>query len=63
MHDYRTTKKYQKMAEELGLIVTGGSDSHGRPTDRSPIGGITVPKECYDNLLKAKDKNMTKEPK
>jgi predicted metal-dependent phosphoesterase TrpH len=63
MHNYRTTEKYKKLAADFGLIVTGGSDSHGRKNDKAAIGSITVPKECYDGLLRAKMTNMTREPK
>ena len=56
LHDNRRVKRYTEMAERLGLIITGGSDSHGRPTDKAAIGSITVPKECYDNLLLVKER-------
>jgi hypothetical protein len=56
LHDNRTTLKYQKLTEQYGIIFTGGSDSHGRKTDKVSIGGITVPKECYENLLRAKER-------
>lgn len=32
-HDKKTAEKYKKIAEELGLLITGGSDYHG---DNSP---------------------------
>jgi hypothetical protein len=62
MHTHHATEKYKKLAGKYGLIVTGGSDSHGRVNDKASIGSITVPKECYDDLLQAK-KNKIREPK
>lgn len=32
-HDKKTTEKYKKIAKELDLLITGGSDYHG---DNSP---------------------------
>lgn len=34
---------YQKMAEQLGLLVTGGSDCHGLSKGRPLIGGVKLP--------------------
>lgn len=56
LHNAHMTKKYKKLAAEFGLIVTGGSDCHGRHNSKTMIGSVAVPKECYDDLLKAKSK-------
>jgi len=56
LHSYQVTRKYKDMAAALGLIVTGGSDSHGRPDSKTMIGAVTVPKQCYDDLLLAREK-------
>jgi predicted metal-dependent phosphoesterase TrpH len=41
-HDDAEAAKYRRMAEDLGLVWTGGSDFHGNNEAR-PLGGITVP--------------------
>ncbi len=56
LHSYHVTAKYKKMASDLGLVVTGGSDCHGRRNGKAEIGSVSVPKELYDKLLLAKDK-------
>lgn len=53
-HDQATTKHYVELAQKYGLIVTGGSDSHG-PED--PIGCIRVPYE-FAQQLKAERKSI-----
>ena len=40
----------QKMAEQNGLLVTGGSDCHGMSKGKPLIGGIKVPYECVERL-------------
>jgi predicted metal-dependent phosphoesterase TrpH len=42
-HDSVTTKHYKQMAEEYGLIATGGSDCHGLGKGKILMGGIRVP--------------------
>lgn len=53
-HDQATSKHYVELAQEYGLIVTGGSDNHG-PED--PIGCVRV---SYDAVkqLKAERKSI-----
>ncbi len=46
-HDEATAKRYVKLAEKYGLVVTGGSDSHG-PED--PIGCVRAPYESVQQL-------------
>jgi len=50
-HTAGDTSRYLRMAEELGLLVTGGSDSHG-PGGPSPVrvGQVHVPDECATHL-------------
>lgn len=59
LHSYHVAKKYQTMAADLGLFFTGGSDCHGRPDSRMAIGSVTVPKQCYDDLLAAKERRSS----
>jgi hypothetical protein len=51
-HSPRDTERYLKLADKLGLYVTGGTDSHG-PTGSYPvdIGALDVPDECAAKLL------------
>jgi predicted metal-dependent phosphoesterase TrpH len=42
-HDPARIHYYTKMAEDLGLIVTGGSDCHGRRPEGSVVGYGNVP--------------------
>jgi predicted metal-dependent phosphoesterase TrpH len=51
-HTAADTQRYLKMAERLGLYVTGGTDSHG-PSGSYPvdIGDLDVPDECGAKLL------------
>lgn len=43
-HSGRDTARYLAIGEELGLVVTGGSDSHGQDSDRGVlIGAVEVP--------------------
>jgi len=51
-HSEADTRRYLKMAERMGLHVTGGTDSHG-PSGSYPVdvGGIEVPDECATKLL------------
>lgn len=46
-HDEATTKNYEELAKKYGLIVTGGSDSHGL---EDPIGCVRVPYEVVEQL-------------
>jgi predicted metal-dependent phosphoesterase TrpH len=59
LHSHHVVKKYMTMAADLGLIFTGGSDCHGRPDSRMAIGSVTVPKQCYDDLLAVKEKRSS----
>jgi len=52
-HDPAVTEKYKRMAEEMDLLVTGGSDSHG------PIGGwrkIGAVRLDYGHVERLKDR-------
>ena len=51
-HDAAATARYLRIARELGLLVTGGSDFHGDAAHggRGP-GSVTLPREHWDALL------------
>lgn len=52
-HNPATTRHYLKIAQELNLLTTGGSDCHGFRKAKGPlIGTVKVPEEC---LLKLKN--------
>ena len=50
-HTAQRTRHLLQVAEELGLLVTGGTDSHG-PKGPTPveIGSVRVPDECAQRL-------------
>ncbi|MHB8995177.1 MAG: PHP domain-containing protein [Armatimonadota bacterium] len=54
-HTPSTVRRYLEMAERLGLIVTGGTDSHG-PKGTTPveIGAVDVPDAVAERLLEWK---------
>lgn len=52
-HDRMTQDRYEKVALELGLVATGGSDCHGRRTSGSMIGYGNVPASVVDSLREA----------
>ncbi len=41
-HSAEEAERYRRMAEDRGLVWTGGSDFHGNNESR-PLGGVTVP--------------------
>jgi len=51
-HTPSNTRRALGLAEEYGLVVTGGTDSHG-PGGSHPVevGEIEVPDECFHSLL------------
>lgn len=53
-HSAAATHKYLTMGAELGLVVTGGTDSHGpRGTRPVEIGAVAVPDEVLGPLAAA----------
>lgn len=47
-HDETTVRRIGRLAADLGLLPTGGSDWHGERTDepdRAPLGSLDVPHE------------------
>jgi predicted metal-dependent phosphoesterase TrpH len=51
-HDEAQTARYRRMADELGLVWTGGSDFHGNNESR-PLAGRTVPVSQVEALRSA----------
>lgn len=52
-HDPGTTARYKELAMRLGLVVTGGSDCHGRRPTGSVVGYGEVPASVVDALEEA----------
>ncbi len=52
VHSPAQTRRYVAVAHEKGLVITGGSDSHG-PEGPIPveIGAVEVPDECAEGLV------------
>jgi hypothetical protein len=47
-HDAVAEQRYRDLAQELGLLVTGGSDFHGEEGHRAPrLGVVSMPDEDY----------------
>ena len=42
LHSYEKERKYLRMADELGALVSGGSDAHGTARDWARIGTIRL---------------------
>ena len=49
-HTPAAVARYEEMARELGLVVTGGSDCHGMSKARPTIGTVTIPIVRVDAL-------------
>ena len=53
-HSEGEAARYKRLAEKLGLVVTGGSDSHGMRNEKLHIGAHTVPGSTVGLLKKAR---------
>lgn len=53
-HDTSERDRYRRRAEDLGLIVTGGSDFHGDDRPGGGLGSAAVPPPVLDALLAAR---------
>ena len=52
-HKPHVSKRYEAMAKEKGLIMTGGSDCHGMGKGRILMGSVRVPYTIVEELKKA----------
>ncbi len=52
-HTPAQREHYQRIAEESGLLVTGGSDFHGPEMAGLPLGAGDVPDEVFHRLVEA----------
>ena len=49
-HDAALVTRYASLADELGILRTGGSDFHGDPASPVTIGSSSLPPEHWDRL-------------
>jgi predicted metal-dependent phosphoesterase TrpH len=56
-HDVAVVEWYRHMADDLGLLITGGSDYHGDPTHGVSIGSSTLPPEAWQRLHAARHRH------
>ncbi len=49
-HTPELVKRYEQIAKRLGLLMTGGTDYHGKAKEGLPIGSTTVPYSLVDGL-------------
>jgi predicted metal-dependent phosphoesterase TrpH len=56
-HDTAAADGYRRMADDLGLLVTGGSDYHGDPAHGVSIGSATLPAEAWHRLHAARHRH------
>ena len=49
-HDAFAVRRYQRMARDLDVLVTGGSDFHGDPAHGLEPGGATLPAREWERL-------------
>lgn len=53
-HSGSDVARYRRLADKMGLVATGGSDSHGRREGRLQLGSCTVPLSTIEDLKRAK---------
>ena len=53
-HNERSVAHYQQMADKMGLVATGGSDTHGRRDGNLLLGCCTVPHFTIELLRRAR---------
>ncbi|MEJ6951421.1 PHP domain-containing protein [Natronospora cellulosivora (SeqCode)] len=52
-HDQETSKYYKKIAEDLDLLITGGSDFHGETSPDVELGDIRINEESLRKVKEA----------
>jgi predicted metal-dependent phosphoesterase TrpH len=56
-HDSHAAERYCRMADDLGLLVTGGSDYHGDPAKVVSIGIASLPPAAWQRLRSARHRH------
>jgi hypothetical protein len=59
-HDAATRDHYARLADEYGLIVTGGSDFHGEHREGERMGSANVPESVTAQLASAHQRSVAK---
>jgi predicted metal-dependent phosphoesterase TrpH len=59
-HDADAIERYHRMASELGLLMTGGSDFHGDPAHGIEPGASTLPNEQWQRLSAARHRHAAR---
>ncbi|MFH1312827.1 MAG: PHP domain-containing protein [Candidatus Eisenbacteria bacterium] len=54
-HRENEIQRYSRLADKMGLVATGGSDSHGRRDGQLHLGSCTVPFSTIEQLKRAKN--------
>ena len=54
VHDKQAVAHYRKIAKKYHLLITGGSDCHGKGKDKILMGTVDIPASILDELKKAK---------
>ncbi len=50
-HEKKDIEYYKRIAEEFGLIMSGGSDFHGGNREEVELGEVFVPDEVYEKMI------------
>ena len=56
-HSQSCINFYLNLAQKHNLLITGGSDYHGRAKPEVKIGSAKIPYSCVESLKQAKEKN------
>jgi predicted metal-dependent phosphoesterase TrpH len=59
-HDQAAIERYHRMASELGMLMTGGSDFHGDPAHGIEPGASTLPPAEWQRLNAARGRHVVK---
>ncbi len=59
-HSLNETALHNALAERLGLVVTGGSDFHGRRYADTPIGAARVDRDTVEKLFERTGRNAVR---
>ena len=62
-HKAEAVEKYRRMADELGLVATGGSDCHGRSKNRPTMGTVLLDDAQVTALRAARDRRHSCAPR
>jgi len=60
-HNQAATEHYMKIAKKYGLLITGGSDCHGKAKGEVLMGKVHVPDSVLRELKKAHNKMLKKD--